>query len=352
MKAWVLHGINDIRFEEIAKPTLGKEEVLVKVRAAGICGSDIPRVFTTGAHVHPIVIGHEFAGEVVDAATDELRNKWLGSKVGIFPLIPCRECENCKSKAYEMCSNYNYLGSRCDGGFAEYAAVPAWNLLRLNDDTDLTVAAMLEPMAVATHAMRRLLDANENRKQFVCVSGLGTIGLALTMFLKSEGYDNLLVIGNKDTQKQVAISLGVEEENFCNSKKTDVGEWIAERTASHGIDAFFECIGNQVSVDYALQSAAPSGAIMLVGNPASDMLLKRNDYWKILRRQLTLKGTWNSSYTCDNNDDWHYVLDKINEGKINPTVLITHKLKLDELDRGLDIMHNKTQEYIKIMITD
>lgn len=96
MKAQILHGIGDIRYEETDKPRIEKGWVLVKVKAAGVCGSDIPRIYKTGAHVHPIVTGHEFSGEVIETADDN--SSWRGKRVGIFPLIPCGECISCKKR--------------------------------------------------------------------------------------------------------------------------------------------------------------------------------------------------------------------------------------------------------------
>ena len=95
---------------------------MIEVQAAGICGSDIPRIFTTGTYHFPTIPGHEFSGKVVEVF-DESGVSWLGKRVGIFPLIPCKECAPCQKEAYEMCTNYNYLGSRCDGGFAEYSLI-------------------------------------------------------------------------------------------------------------------------------------------------------------------------------------------------------------------------------------
>ena len=111
MKAWILHGINDLRFEEADAPIIGENEVLLAVRAAGICGSDIPRVFYTGTYSYPLIPGHEFAGQVeaVGAAVD---GKWQGKRVGVFPLIPCGACLPCQKEQYEMCRHYSYLGSR------------------------------------------------------------------------------------------------------------------------------------------------------------------------------------------------------------------------------------------------
>ena len=146
MKAQVLFDINNLQLQEIVIPTLKPSEVLVKVHATGICGSDIPRIYETGAHRHPLICGHEFSGEVVEVAED-VNNNWVGKKVGIFPLIPCNNCASCKNKKYEMCKNYNYLGSRCDGGFAEYVAVPEWNLIELPERVTYEQAAMLEPTA-------------------------------------------------------------------------------------------------------------------------------------------------------------------------------------------------------------
>ena len=104
MKAWVLHGVNDIRFEEVDRPHPADNEVIVAVKAAGICGSDIPRIYQTGAHVHPLIPGHEFSGQVV-ALGKNVNEKWLGKRVGIFPLIPCTSCVQCQKQHYELCRN-------------------------------------------------------------------------------------------------------------------------------------------------------------------------------------------------------------------------------------------------------
>ena len=194
MKAWILHGIGDIRLEETVRPKPAEREVLLAVRAVGICGSDIPRIYRTGAYSHPLIPGHEFAGEVVEVGKG-VEPSWVGQRVGVFPLIPCGSCGPCQRKLYEMCRCYSYLGSRRNGGFAEYTAVPVQNLLRLPRQASYEEAAMLEPMAVAVHAMRR---AGISMSDTVAVCGLGTIGLLLVMFLREAGISNILAIGNKN----------------------------------------------------------------------------------------------------------------------------------------------------------
>ena len=236
MKAYVLHGVNDLHFEETPKPQIKDDEVRVKVMAAGICGSDIPRIYRNGAHVHPLIPGHEFSGQVVQAGA-MADKKWNGRRVGIFPLIPCRECMPCQKGQFEMCRHYNYLGSRCNGGFAEYAAVPQDNLIELPDSVAFEEGAMLEPMAVAVHAMRRI---ELNQSDTVVVCGLGTIGLLLTMFLIERGISNILVIGNKEFQRKQAAALGIPDEHYCDSSNTDAGEWIMQHTHGDGAGVFFE----------------------------------------------------------------------------------------------------------------
>ncbi|MCI8510496.1 MAG: galactitol-1-phosphate 5-dehydrogenase [Lachnospiraceae bacterium] len=358
MKAWVLHEVGDIRLETAERPQPQPGEVLVAVKAAGVCGSDIPRIYQTGAHKAPLIPGHEFSG-VVEELGKGVSEEWLGKRVGVFPLIPCKNCAPCQKKQYELCKQYDYLGSRRDGGFAEYAAVQAWNLLELPEGVSYEEAAMLEPMAVAVHAMRRA-GALEGKSVAVC--GLGTIGLLLLMFLldagrrgeaagpgRPEGEKRIFAVGNKELQRETAMRLGLSEENFCDSRTMDAKDWLFERTCGAGADVFFECVGKNETIKQAIRGTAASGRVVLVGNPNSDMSLERDVYWKILRNQLLVTGTWNSSFRHSPEDDWQYALKRIANKQIRPAGLITHSLRMEELEHGLHIMRDKTEAYLKVM---
>lgn len=349
MKAWVLHEIGEIRFEEVDKPKLTDNEVLVDVKAAGICGSDIPRIYKTGAHVHPLIPGHEFSGQVVQTGKN-VDEKWMGKRVGIYPLIPCGCCIACQRQQYEMCRDYSYLGSRRDGGFAEYASVPEWNLIALPDNVTFKQAAMLEPMAVAVHAMRKAFSKDDTQFKSIAVCGLGTIGILLTMFLKEAGYSDIYVIANKDFQKKMAVNIGIDKGHIYNNKDSGVHEWLMAWTDGVGVDIFFECVGKNETVAEAVMDTAPNGTVQLVGNPFSDILLDKNTYWKILRNQLTVKGSWNSSFRHHKDDDWHNVLDRLENGRIHSDSIITHCLSIDGLEEGFLIMRDKAQEYLKVMM--
>ncbi|MCR4656315.1 MAG: galactitol-1-phosphate 5-dehydrogenase [Lachnospiraceae bacterium] len=377
MKAWVLKEAGKLIFEEVSEPVIRENEVLVKVKNCGICGSDIPRAYRDGAHIMPLIIGHEFSGEVVSAESDALSH---GKRVGIFPLIPCMHCVPCLEGKYEMCRSYSYLGSRRDGGFAEYAAVPEWNLIELPDGVSFEQAAMLEPMAVAAHAVRRLgLSGNEK----VAVYGQGTIGLFILMLLMAQGLRDVYVFGNHDIQKDRAVKLGLKEDSFCDIRREDAKAFALGKTAGKGFEASFEAVGSSGTYSQAVEFSAPGGQICLLGNPASDMVLERNIYWKVLRNQLRIFGTWNSSFkggSCSSltkngenygqscqaesdphlvksirqeadtkKDDWEYVLELIRDKKIKPEIVISHRYPLKELEKGFLIMRDKTGDYIKIM---
>lgn len=351
MKAWVLHSAGNIQYEEVQEPQLGEAEVLVSVKSFGICGSDIPRIYQDGAHKMPLVPGHEFSGRVVKAGRG-VSGAWIQKRVGIYPLIPCKSCIACKKGRYEMCRQYSYLGSRQDGGFAEYAAVPADNLIELPDNVTYEQAAMLEPLAVAVHAMNRVSIL---RTDVVAVCGMGTIGQLVVMLLLERGIENILVIGNKEYQRRKLLALGLPEDRFCDSRQEDVEEWVDSHTDGAGADIFFECVGKNETVSLAVRSTAPGGQICMVGNPHTDMTLDKQVYWKILRNQLRVAGTWNSSFFCDDSgtgcpeSDWSYALRLLRQGRIAPERLISHRFGLPYLEEGLHVMRDKTEDYLKVM---
>lgn len=366
MKALVLKEIGNLNIENIKKPLVKENEVLVKVVNCGICGSDIVRAYKDGAHNMPLIIGHEFAG-IVDDVGINVDKSWKNKRVGVFPLIPCMECECCKIRKYEMCENYSYLGSRQNGGFAEYVAVPEWNIIELPEKVTLEQAAMLEPMAVAVHAIRQVLrtkgcdlkngkiisfEGKKNEELLdkeVVVMGLGTIGLLVTMFLMDLGFHNVYTIGNKDIQKAFIKKIGIDERNYCDSKTCDVNKWIIENTKGNGADLFFECVGRMESLNTGINVAAPEGIVCILGNPVENMEINRDIYWKILRNQLTLVGTWNSSFTHSKDDDWNYAISILQQEKFQPQILITHRYSLDNIVKGYEIMRDKSEEYVKIM---
>lgn len=149
--------------------------------------------------------------------------------------------------------------------------------------------------------------------------------------------------------KEKILKLGIKEEQYCDSKCENAEVWLDKKTGGIGADVFFECVGKNETCSLAINHAAPGGKVCLVGNPYSDMLLDKQVYWKILRNQLTVTGTWNSSFTGEVTDDWHMIVHLLKEKKIDPAQFISHRYTLEELNRGFEIMRDKSEDYIKIM---
>lgn len=332
MKAYSLHGVNDLRYEDLPLPEIKSGWVLVKVMAAGICSSDIPRIFTKGTYHFPTTPGHEFSG-IVEQVADAENNDLIGKHVGVFPLIPCRHCDPCKEHHYEMCEHYDYIGSRRDGAFAEYVAVPVWNLLPIPDNMLFELAAMLEPLSVALHAVKR---SGLKRGDSVAVVGTGMIGFGIAQWAKMLGASTVTVIGRSDDKKFLA-----EKMNGIFYSTNTTGQY----------DVVIEAVGTPSCICEAIELTRPDGSIVFMGNPSGDISLPQDIYWRILRKQLHVTGTWNSFYECGQPCDWTEARDAIISNKVVVRPLITHTFDQDHLKDGLFLMYEHTEPYCKVMTT-
>ncbi len=354
MKAYVLRGIGQLDFTEVPMPEPKSGWAIVQVKAAGICGADIPRIFQTGTYHFPTIPGHEFAGRVVDVF-DEKDRAWVGKTVGVFPLIPCGECFVCKEGAYEMCRNYDYLGSRRDGGFAEFAAVPVWNLIALPEEMRMEEAAMLEPASVALHALRRLTITPEDT---VALFGLGTIGILLTQWMRIFGVEKVYAAGHNrrhgEMMKLTAskhyeyISAGGSEEEADFVQ--DAVSRVMQKTGGEGVSIAIDCAGAEETLANCIRCVRPGGQVLAVGNPKGDLAFDKNTYWKILRNQIRLTGTWNSSFCHSPEDDWHQTIEACRGKKLRLSELITHRFAFGELKKGLTIAKDRLEYHNKIII--
>jgi L-iditol 2-dehydrogenase len=345
MKAWVLHAVGDLRFDEVAVPQPNRGEVLLKVKACGICGSDIPRVFTKGTYHFPTIPGHEFSGQVVEVG-DGVNPGLIGQRAAVFPLMPCGECSSCQVGQYAQCENYNYLGSRCDGAFAEYVCCPVWNLLMIPEGLSFEEAAMVEPGAVAVHALRQGgIDIGDS----VLIYGAGPIGLMLATWARLWGAANVLMVDIDEQKLTFARQQGFDD--VFNGRDGDVINWVKARTG-RGADVTIEGAGSSVSFEQCMHTTRPFGKVVLMGNPAGDMKLSQNGYWQILRKQLTVVGTWNSVYADSPKNEWKLVLQAMASGQLNVKPFITHKVAIEDVYDHLVMMRDGTAFYNKVMYTN
>lgn len=332
MKAYVLHGIGDLRYEDRPIPELRPGWALVRVLAAGICSSDIPRIFTKGTYRFPTIPGHEFCGRV-EAVADRADSRWAGKRVGVFPLIPCKKCPSCLRGEYETCEHYDYLGSRRDGGFAEYAAVPTWNLLELPDAVSDAQGALLEPAAVALHAVKRAeLRAGDR----VCIVGTGAIGLLAGQWAKLGGAGQVVVKGRREAKGLFAEACGLEY-------TTDA--------AGAQFDRVIEAVGSEAALAESISLTAPGGRLVLMGNPDGVRTISQDTYWRILRKQLTLTGTWNSSYGGAGSD-WTEALEGLRSKKLRGEAVISHVLQSAQLTEGLEMIRSRSEPSCKVIVQE
>lgn len=339
MKALNLHGINDLRYEDVPMPVRQKGEVLIQVRASGICGSDIPRVFDKGTYHFPTIPGHEFAGEIIEADDVQL----VGKKAAIFPLLPCFKCEACQVGEYAQCTNYDYYGSRRNGGFAEYIAIKEWNLVLVSDSVTYEEAAMCEPAAVALHAIRQ---AGVEVGDTVAVFGAGPIGIMLAQWAQAWGAFEIVLSDIDQTKVDFAKKMGFK--NAINSLQVDPVEFIKKLTRNVGADVCIEGAGVSVTLEQGLKSLKNFGRMVAMGNPVKEMTLSQKGYWEILRKQITLKGTWNSSYN-DMHNDWKTAIRAMEQGKLNVKPLISHRFNYSDNMKAFEIMRDRKEYFNKVM---
>lgn len=349
MKAAVLHAIGDVRVEDIPKPKAGPGEVLVRIGSCGVCGSDVPRVFTKGTYSFPTVCGHEFAG-TIDALGDGVTDLPVGTPVTVFPLLWCGKCSECERGEYARCADYDYLGSRSDGGFAEYVVAPRRNCLALPDGVSLDEGAMTEPAAVALHAVRRgKLQPGET----VAVFGAGPIGLLVAQWARALGAARVLIADIAPRSLELARSLGFE---VIDSKAADPVKEIEDRTGGRGADVTIEAAGVPATFTAAVAAAAAGGRVVMLGNPSGDVLMSAKLISQVMRRELQLVGTWNSSFSATglapsgDRDDWRTVLAAVAAGTMSLKPLISHRFPLSEVRRGLEVMRDRREFVAKVLI--
>ncbi|MBF0532371.1 MAG: galactitol-1-phosphate 5-dehydrogenase [Candidatus Omnitrophica bacterium] len=306
MKALVLEENGVLRYRDVADPVIGRDECLVRIKAAGICSSDIHRAFESGAYHYPLIMGHELSG-VVETVGPDVRQFKSGDRVAVFPLLPCFECEFCRREFYAQCMKYDYYGSRRDGGFADFLAVPEWNLFPVPDEVDLAAAALLEPFSVGVHAARKI---TVQAGQTVAVLGAGIIGLMVSRFLAATVQpDQIFVLDRNVLKLRIAADFG------CQTVLILPGlDWKKEFIKqTGGVDHVIETCGAAEVYRATVDLAKHHGNVVWAGNIDGDLHWGRQTVSSVIRKELKIYGCWNAWYTHKNDDDWHAALEFIRQ---------------------------------------
>ncbi len=288
MKAAVLHAKRDLRYEEHPKPVVGGSEVLVRVRAAGICGSDIPRVNMGTAHYFPIVLGHEFSGEVVETGEGVTTVK-PGDRVSCAPLLPCMKCGDCQKGEYALCKNYSFIGSREQGGFAEYVKMPEKNAIKFASDISFEQGAFFEPSAVALHGLRL---ADYRGGEDVAILGGGTIGLFTAQWARIFGAKRVFVFDIDNERLTLAKKLGVDI--VFNTLDPEFKEKAMQLTNDMGFGFVYETAGVDVTQKLAFELAGNKSSVCFIGTPTKDLTFSPRLFENMNRKEFRLTGAWMS----------------------------------------------------------
>jgi L-iditol 2-dehydrogenase len=343
MRALKLYAAGDIRLEETPIPSIGAEDVLVQVMAVGICGSDIPRILSQGAYRPRLTMGHEFSGVISRIGTRV--NQWrVGQRVVAAPLIPCFRCHACKEGRYSLCSDYDYLGSRTDGAMAEFVRVPASNLLELQDHVPFEAGAMVDPAANAIHA---LLKTNVKEGETVTVYGSGPIGLFSIQLARQFGATRIIAIDIMEQKLSLARDAGADY--VINSSKIDPIKTLKELTNGMGVEIVLDTSGVKTAQHQGICSAGNAGRVVLVGISHESLELSKEAVDGILRRELTIRGSWNSFSSPFPGKEWTHSLSLMAKGLIWKPEFISHRLRLEEGPNIFAAIKNKEFFFSKII---
>lgn len=319
MEAVVLHAPGDMRLEQVAKPVPGPGEVLLKVAACGVCGSDIARMNSAGANVMPVICGHEFSGYITELGPG-VEGFDIGALASVPPLIPCYRCDPCQRGQFSLCVDYGYFGSRRDGAYAQYVTVNAGNLLVVPESVDPRAAAMLDPAAIALHALWRTRVGVGSR---VAVVGAGPIGLFAVQWAKLAGASEVLSVDLNEQKAAMAREAG------ATSAATSAEE--ARDLAGDGFDVVLESAGHPSTFDLASSLTARQGEAVFIGIPHAPVTLEKATFNKFLRHEVSLHGAWNSFSAPFPGAEWRAAMTKIADGDLAWKFMITHELGLGEL---------------------
>jgi len=342
MKAALLYGIGDIRYEEVKIPQIKEGEALVKVKVCGICSSDIPRVMQKGTYHFPLIPGHEISGIVAQKRKVNLEIK-EGDRVTIFPLLPCYKCFYCQRGRYNLCDNYGYLGSRSDGGFAEYVKVPTENLIKIPPAISYEEAALVEPSAVALHAINRAkIEINDS----IAILGVGFIGLVLAQWARIRGARNIFLVDIKEEKLKVARQYSFEK--IINAAKENPVEKILKESRE-GVDISIEAAGVPTTFKQCLQLTKKGGKVIFLGNMRGEVKLSEDLISNILRKELTLYGSWNSLFTHFPKNEWETTLYFMKTGELKVKLLITHHFKLKQVKKVFQMMYQGKEFFNKVI---
>lgn len=320
MKSVVNDTDGIVRVEERAMPEIQRpDEVRVKIASSGLCGSDLPRVFKNGAHYYPITLGHEFSG-YVDAVGAGVSDLKAGDAVACVPLLPCFSCPECLKGYYSLCAKYDFIGSRRDGGLTEYIVVNRKNVFALPDNMPIEDGAFIEPITVGLHAFHLAQGCKDKN---VIIIGAGTIGLLAIQCAAALGAKSVTAIDINPEKLALAKTFGATQ--TCNSRDMSAAQMQAVLRELRFNQLILETAGVPQTVELAVEVAGPHAQLALVGTLHQDLHLTSATFGKILRKELTIIGSWMNYSSPWPGAEWETASRLLTERRLSLEPLVAHR---------------------------
>ncbi|MBD3307028.1 alcohol dehydrogenase catalytic domain-containing protein [candidate division KSB3 bacterium] len=341
MKAARMYGIDEVRIDEIPVPQIKVGEVLIKMKSVGVCGSDVHyyKEGRIGDYVvePPLVLGHECAGEIVEVA-DDVKTFKPGDRVAIEPGYTCRKCIYCKTGRYNLCPDVYFLATPpIDGAYVEYLAWPADFAFALPDNMTYDHGALMEPLAVGMHAVRR---SRLKPGEPVLVLGAGTIGLVTILSAKAAGAGEIIVADLEDVRLNMAKTLGATK--TINASRENTLEIVKDMTGGFGMEVVFETAGSMPTTQQTIDLAARGGRIVWVG------LAGQSEFpiqvIKSIDKELDILGIFRYANV------YPYAIQLVSTGRMNIDPLVTHRYPLEQVGEALDVAHERRDGAVKVMV--
>jgi len=330
-----------LEYSDFPDPAVGDDDVLIRVKACGICGSDV-QGFTgkTGRRIPPLVMGHEAAGIVEDVGKN-VKDFKAGDRVCFDSTVYCNKCQPCRKGWYNRCEKRQVLGVstpefKRNGAFAEYVAVPWWIVSKIPQHLPFSNAALLEPVSIGVHAANRTaISASDT----VVVIGAGTIGLFILQAARIKGAKRIIVCDINEFRLEVARKLGADV--VVNPDKTDLREAVLDKTQNKGADVTFEAVGFASTFAQAVSVTKTGGHLVAVGNLEK---IAEFNLQELVARELAFKGSYASS------GEYRECIELVASGKINVQPLISDVLPLEKGPQAFDRLLKAEENLLKIVL--
>lgn len=294
MRAAIFYGARDLRIEDFTLRKLNGNEVLIRIRACGVCGTDIH--IYEGAEgsatvFPPIILGHEFSGEICDVG-DAVKDISLGDRVCVDPNISCGKCSYCRTGRVHLCQRLDAIGVTINGAFAEYCIVPEQQVYKLPDQLSFEQAALAEPIACCLHGID-LIGIKPGDQ--VLILGGGTIGLIMLQLVKHAGAAQIILSEPMAKKRELALTLGADL--VLDPDSDNFHDFIQSQTTD-GVDVAIECVGIKTTMEQALGATRRGGIVMLFGLAPPDCVIPVHPF-DIFKRELTIKSSFINPFTQD-----------------------------------------------------